>query len=234
MLFSLRPSNAFANELDRLNEQRAFAHQLVITNEEAVLEPTQITEHFASAIAYGKAIDEQKQNTILNHLGRSLDLMLLQDYSDAIDDIEKVIEQSPNFMLAYFQRAALRYKNLEYMRAEAALKNETSTPQLSRENVRIQYNLMLQDLTRAIELSPRFEYAYYNRANLYFVLENIDEAIADYNEAIRLQPDMANAYFNRGLAHLKAGNEAQGREDLSRAGELGVMAAYNILKRMGE
>ena len=93
---------------------------------------------------------------------------------------------------------------------------------------------MLQDLTRAIELSPRFEYAYYNRANLYFVLENIDEAIADYNEAIRLQPDMANAYFNRGLAHLKAGNEAQGREDLSRAGELGVMAAYNILKRMGE
>ncbi len=230
----LRPSNAFANELDRLNEQRAFAHQLVITNEEAVLEPTQITEHFASAIAYGKAIDEQKQNTILNHLGRSLDLMLLQDYSDAIEDIEKVIEQSPNFMLAYFQRAALRYKNLEYMRAEAALKNETSTPQLSRENVRIQYNLMLQDLTRAIELSPRFEYAYYNRANLYFVLENIDEAIADYNEAIRLQPDMANAYFNRGLAHLKAGNEAQGREDLSRAGELGVMAAYNILKRMGE
>lgn len=236
----LRPSNAFSDELDRLNEQQAFAHQLIITNEEVMLEPSQITEHFASAIAYGKAIDEGSSNRLLNLLGRSIDLMLLQDYSDAMQDIEAVIAQSPSFMLAYFQRAALRYKNLEYQRAESALNSDETVAKsapaspMQLDNVRIQYNLILQDLTRAIELSPRFGYAYYNRANIYFALERTDEAIADYNEALRLLPDMADAYFNRGLAYIKMGDEAQGRADLSRAGELGIMAAYNILKRMGE
>ena len=236
----LRPSNAFSDELDRLNEQRVFAHQLIITNDEAMLEPSQITEHFASAIAYGRAIDEGKSNLLLNHLGRSIDLMLLQDYSDAMQDIECVVAQSPSFMLAYFQRAALRYKNLEYQRAEAALKNDASAAKSSAvsptqlENVRIQYDLMLQDFTRAIELSPRFGYAYYNRANIYFALERTEEAIADYTAALNLLPDMADAYFNRGLAYMKMGDELKGRDDLSRAGELGIMAAYNILKRMGE
>ena len=237
----LRPANVFSDELDRLNEQRAFAHQLVITNEEVVLAPNLINEHFTSAIAYGSAIEKGQGNALLNHLGRSIDLMLLQDYSEAMQDLEKVIAQSPGFMLAYFQRAALRYKNLEYQRAEAALNNNTdasksgvvATPALL-DNVRMQYDLMRKDLTQAIELSPRFAYAYYNRANISFALECMDEAIADYSEALRLQPDMADAYFNRGLAYLKKGDEKRAREDLSRAGELGVMAAYNILKRMGE
>lgn len=237
----LRPTNAFSDELDRLNEQRAFAHQLVITNEEVVLDPNLINEHFTSAIAYGNAIEKGEGNVLLNRLGRSIDLMLLQDYSEAMQDLESVIAQSPGFMLAYFQRAALRYKNLEYQRAEAALNNSqdasksgiVATPALL-DNARLQYDLMRKDLTRAIELSPRFAYAYYNRANICFALERMDEAIADYNEALRLQPDMADAYFNRGLAYLKKGDEKQAREDLSRAGELGVMAAYNLLKRMGE
>ena len=236
----LRHSNIYSDELDRLNEQRAFAHLLVITNEEALLEPSQITEHFASVIEYGKAIEEGRGNDLLNYLGRSLDLMLLQDYSEAMQDIEVVIKQSPKFMLAYFQRAALRYKNLEYQRAEAALNNESAATPIGGvlptqlDNVRMQYELILQDLTQAIDLSPRFAYAYYNRANIKFALERTEEAIADYNEALRLQSDMADAYFNRGLAYIKLGQIAQGRADISRAGELGIMAAYNLLKRLEE
>ncbi|MBR5844447.1 MAG: tetratricopeptide repeat protein [Bacteroidaceae bacterium] len=236
----LRPANVFSDELDRLNEQRAFARRLVITNDEAMLESDRIAEHFASAIAYGEAIDKGRGNALLNHLGRSIDLMLLQDYPEAIQDLEVVVEHSPNFMLAYFQRAVLRYKNLEYQRAEAALNGDKATSKqgvvtpVLLDNVRMQYDLMYKDLTRAIELSPRFAYAYYNRANISFALEHIDDAIADYNEVLRLQPDMADAYFNRGLAYLKKGDEKQAREDLSRAGELGVMTAYNLLKRLGE
>ncbi|MBO7317158.1 MAG: tetratricopeptide repeat protein, partial [Bacteroidales bacterium] len=95
----LRPTNAFADELAHLNEQRAFKHQLIITNEEAVLEPDRIADHFTSAANYGKAINEGRGNTLLNHLGRSLDLMLLQDYDEAMQDLEVVIAQSPGFML---------------------------------------------------------------------------------------------------------------------------------------
>lgn len=237
----LLPSTTFADELAQLNELKAFKYQLIITNNEPVLESRQITEHFTSATDYTKAIEQSTKDYVLKYMGRSLDLMLLQDYTGALEDINRVIQLSPNLMLAYFQRATLRYRNLEYKRNEIRMNNEAKesyepilTTNVNLDNARIEYELIIQDLSKAIELSPRFGYAYYNRANIYFAQDNINAAIADYTQAIRYQPDMADAYFNRGLAHLKNGDDEKGREDLSKAGEMGVMAAYNILKRMGK
>ena len=47
-------------------------------------------------------------------------------------------------------------------------------------------------------------------------------------------PDFAEAYFNRGLSRLSLGDTDRGIADLSKAGELGIMNAYNIIKRMTE
>lgn len=229
----LRPSNDYVDELDYLNSLDVLAYELILTNEEAVLESYEITLHFTSAGKYGKKIEAGEQDNILHYWGRSIDLMLLQDYTGAMDDINRVIALSPNLMLAYFQRAALRYKELEYQRASAAVSGSTVKP-LSMESTRIEYDLMIDDMTRVIELSPRFAYAYYNRGNFYFAQERVEEAIADYSEALRLQPYLADAYYNRGLAYIKAGKTAEARADLSQAGEMGVMAAYNILKRLEE
>lgn len=237
----LRMSSEFSDDLDRFNEQKVLKYPLVITNQEIVLQSSQITEHFASATEYGRAIESAQGNMLLNYMGRSLDLMLLQDYAEALNDINEVIEMSPNFMLPYFQRAVLRYKNMEFNRNTSAMNNvpsqqlgvaPMSAKGLDLQN--IEYELIIADLNKAIELSPRFGYAYYNRANIQFALDNVNAAIDDYTEAIKLQPDMADAYFNRGLAYIKAGNEKAGRDDLSKAGEMGVMAAYNILKRIEE
>ena len=234
----LLPTTAFVDELERINEQCVLMYMLIITNDEPVLESHQITEHFTSATEYSKAIESGDNENVLKYMGRSLDLMLLQDYTGALEDINRVIQLSPNLMLAYFQRATLRYRNFEYHRATIdASRGETATvqsPTMTADNARIEYRLMIQDLDKTIELSPRFGYAYYNRGNLYFAQDEIDAAIADYTQAIALQPDMADAYFNRGLAHLKKGDDMKGREDLSKAGEMGVMAAYNILKRISK
>lgn len=236
----LLPKGTFADELAQLNELRAFKYMLVITNDEPLLESRQITEHFTSASDYTQKIENGSNVNVLQYMGRSLDLAMLQDYTGALEDINRVITLSPNLMLAYFQRATLRYRNLEYKRSEATFRadatdaDNTAKPAYSIDNARIEYELMIQDLNKTIELSPRFAYAYYNRANIYFAQGRVDAAIADYNQAIYLQPDMADAYFNRGLAYLKGGDEIRGREDLSKAGEMGVMAAYNILKRMSK
>ena len=42
----------------------------------------------------------------------------------------------------------------------------------------------------------------------------------------------AEAYFNRGLARLSQGDANRGIADLSKAGELGIINAYSIIKRM--
>ena len=43
---------------------------------------------------------------------------------------------------------------------------------------------------------------------------------------------MGEAYYNRGWVELRIGRRSEGLADLSKAGELGVVASYNLLKRM--
>jgi hypothetical protein len=43
---------------------------------------------------------------------------------------------------------------------------------------------------------------------------------------------MGEAYYNRGFVYLKLGNKDAGIADLSKAGELGIIPSYNLLKRM--
>ena len=42
---------------------------------------------------------------------------------------------------------------------------------------------------------------------------------------------MPEAYYNRGVAYILSGDYASGIPDLSRAGEMGLYKAYNLIKR---
>ena len=84
-----------------------------------------------------------------------------------------------------------------------------------------------------MELQPNFAFTNSNKANLHCIRKDYKVAVNDYNEAIRLEPDFAEAYFNRGLTNIYLGNLQQGTKDLSKAGELGLYKAYNVLKRYG-
>lgn len=74
--------------------------------------------------------------------------------------------------------------------------------------------------------------AYYNKGNILYELEEYDLATAAYNKAIELKPDFGEAYYNRGYIALKAGRSNEGVADLSKAGELGIIPAYNLIKRI--
>ena len=76
-----------------------------------------------------------------------------------------------------------------------------------------------------------FVYGYYNRGNVSSALKDYRAALEDYDKALELDPEFAEAYFNRGLTHIFLGNNKQGIMDLSKAGELGIVSAYNIIKR---
>ncbi|MDR2955611.1 MAG: tetratricopeptide repeat protein, partial [Prevotella sp.] len=59
-------------------------------------------------------------------------------------------------------------------------------------------------------------------------------AILDYNEALRRDPQFAEAYYNRGLARFQVRDKDRGLEDMRKAGEMGIIEAYSIIKRMTE
>lgn len=74
--------------------------------------------------------------------------------------------------------------------------------------------------------------AYYNKGVALASLADYSAAIDAFDRAIALKPDMGEAYYNRGWVELRIGRRSEGLADLSKAGELGVVASYNLLKRM--
>ena len=95
-----------------------------------------------------------------------------------------------------------------------------------------EHEMIMRDYDMVIKLNPEFVYAYFNRGNLRCVQRDFRAAIQDYTEAIQRDPEFAEAYFNRGLARLSLGDANRGVADLSKAGELGIINAYSIIKRM--
>ena len=240
--------------VERFNDRRVLAWRLLLTNREAALTEEQIAAHFASIDSYSKRIERTPGNADL-HFGRALDYLLVQDFTEALHDLDRTIELAPDAApLAYFARAVVRYKQLESARSQqpdvtsaaaspfrfgaAATRLSTSAdtraPSPADEARRHEHELILRDYDQVIRLAPDFAFAYFNRGNLRCTGRDFRAAIADYDEAIRRDPELAEAYFNRGLAELSMGNATRGIADLSKAGELGLPSAYSIIRRMTE
>lgn len=221
--------------IEELNRTRVFPHALRITNMEASLTEEQVKAHFAWIDAHTSDIVADEKNARKRFL-RGMDFYLVQDFASSIDDFTQAILADDTFFPAFFMRALVRYKQLEYRRAESG-NNEIASVMEQGERKRtdevtvLDYDIVKKDLENVIRLAPDFVYAYYNRGNVLSLLKDYRGALADYDKAIELNKEFAEAYYNRGLTHIYLNNNKQGISDLSKAGELGIVAAYNIIKR---
>jgi len=112
-------------------------------------------------------------------------------------------------------------------------KADLNSPIVAEENKRaFEYEQIIKDYNKIIQINPDFIFAYYNRANIRCSLKDYRQAVIDYTEAINLNPEFADAYYNRGLTRLSLGDTSKGIADLSKAGELGTIEAYSIIKKM--
>jgi tetratricopeptide (TPR) repeat protein len=91
--------------------------------------------------------------------------------------------------------------------------------------------MVMRDLDKVNELMPDFAFSHYNKANILCTQQDFKTAIVHYSKAIEIDQDFAESYFNRGLTYLFIGEDALGLSDLSKAGELGIYQAYNLIQR---
>lgn len=236
------------------NARMLLRRKLRITNEEAALTEDQVAAHFASIDDYSSRIASHP-NEVDAYFGRALDFMLVQDFAEAIKDFDRVVELDPTFAMAYFNRAVVRYKQLEYNQSQSAssaddlsdismnltigkrpaapAKAADATTSKLKDNKRAyEHEMIIRDYDMVIKYNPGFVYAYFNRGNLRCAQRDFRAALLDYNAAVERDPEFAEAYFNRGLARLSMGDINRGIADLSKAGELGIINAYSIIKRM--
>ena len=216
--------------IEELNSNKVLPERLLITNEEAPLTEEQVKKHFASIDEQSAAI-VASPNDVTKRFARSLDFYLVQDFDNAIEDLNQAVMCESKFFPAYFNRALIRFKQLEYQKVAKEYNDKNAEEQKTKTG---DYEMVKRDLDKVIELAPDFVYAYYNRGNVLSSLKDYRAAIVDYDKAIELDSKFAEAYYNRGLTHIYLGNNRQGIQDLSKAGELGLFSAYNIIKRFTE
>ncbi len=152
------------------------------------------------------------------------------DYSAAIADFSAIIAREPDNLLALFNLANARMMMYDYIES---VDDKTSRVVGERPNEirKVDYSLVLEGYRRCLEIDPDFVFARFNIGNVYAKSGEIDKAIEAYTQVIRQDRELAEAYFNRGLLYIYTGQKAQASADLSKAGELGITSAYNIIKR---
>ena len=145
----------------------------------------------------------------------------VEDFTSTIADFDSLIA-SKSLSIAYFNRGNARLKEIENLSAEL------------KDNAYLDYQAAINDFTKAYQTDNSLIYALYNIGYIHLLEKNFKKAIDVFNQLIEINPDFAECYYNRALIYIFQNNTEQGREDLSKAGELGIHGAYNILRRYAQ
>ena len=237
----LRETTNYIKDLTDVNETRMLPFTLVITNSDARLTADDINRHFGS-IEYYNGLIATSQPRSIDYFARAMDLLMVRNPKAAIADLDKAIAMSQQFALAYFARAYAKYvaNKMDEVGSTAPAVASTGKANtgikeqamLARGKEAELYGEMLADLDAALKYSPKNVYAMFDKGNVYMMMQDNTAAISAYTSAVAIKPDFGEAYYNRGLVYLRLGNKEKGLADLSKAGELGILPSYNVLKRM--
>ncbi len=226
---TLRRTGYYHYVVDEYNRQNVLPSPLRFSLMDLALTAEMVSSHFDQIDQLSRQIDRVEDGHLKDeryadlYFARAMEFALVQDYNSAIDDCNKAVALRSRFPIAVFCRATWRYKLLEFRReaGEAG----------SAEQLKHELELLLRDYDEVIRQQPDFAFAYYNRANMLCSQRDYATAVSYYTQAIAMDGDFAEAYFNRGLTYIYTGENDKGLQDLSKAGELGIYQAYNLISR---
>jgi tetratricopeptide (TPR) repeat protein len=237
LTFSVKPSDViqrkdYAAFVDKLNAAKIFNRELFISARESPVSETEIKNFDAENGRLVKQIGRGRAST-LQLFALAMIASAKRDYQSAVSSLNQAIQVDSDFEAALFLRTVVRSRQLETQSSESQIKSQSAKgqTQLQTDVAKINYGPLIADLSHAILIDSKCPYLYYDRACLYSKTKQTYEAVADYSKAIDLLPDLAEAYYNRGLLYVGVGEYEKGFTDLSKAGELGLYAAYSLMKQ---
>ena len=217
----VRANIAFDRDVDALNQDHRHDTRPIFV---VCGHPALSDEHSSRYFVYLDSLTSVINKT--HDTGKAVDIMLIraiaytviQDYQQAIDDLSTYLQIDTTSVLALWQRAVCQARIGLFQASEGS-------------NTELVTASVLADLNHALELRPHNAYLYYNRGCIHARRNNLRQAIDDFTTALQYEPNMAEAYYNRGICHLNNGETQKANADLSKAGELGLYAAYSVMKR---
>ena len=160
---------------------------------------------------FSKVISLNKENTDAYFM-RALVKSNLNDRQGAITDYDEIIKREKTAKPSIYKISTV-YNNKAYCLVELGKPSDA-----------------LPFVTRALELDKSEAYIWDTRGEAYFKLGEYEKCIKDMDKAISIE-ESDNSYYIRGLAKIKIGKTIDGCKDLSKAGELGKLEAYNEMQK---
>ena len=168
---------------------------------------------------------------------RGVSQALIKQYTNSVNTFSTAIELNPSNPFLYLNRSTTRAEMIDFISSidnsyqRISIDSDPANRLNNNSKRTYSYDEAVADLNKAVKLFPEFAEAYYNRANLQALSGSLPEAYEDYSKAIELNPSFAEAYYNRGVIQIFMKDTRKGCLDLSKAGELGILEAYEVLKR---
>ncbi len=205
--------------LDDFNRGRYITRQLYLSPIQSGLSDADYDALFKMVDSYTSVISNSGNKVRpADLLARGVAYSMLKNYKAAIEDYDAILKANKDFTIAYIARGVARFEDAR-----------------SQEDQRLAMQsiaMAASDFDAATRLDPRLIHAWFNMGYILYTQRDYSQAAECFSKALELDPDFGAAYYNRGLCALSAGKKAEAFADLSRAGELGVLPSYNILKRM--
>lgn len=193
------------------------------------------------------AIDKRISESMLGYdddwrklFERGVSQGLIRQYTSSVNSYTAAIERNPTNPFLYLNRSTTRSEMIDFISSidngyqRISIESDPVSRLKNSSNRVYSYDDAIEDLNKVAKLFPEFAHVYYNRANLQALSGNLPAAFDDYTLAIKLNPNFAEAYYNRGLVQIYLKDTRKGCLDISKAGELGIKEAYQVLKRYSQ
>lgn len=166
---------------------------------------------------------------------------LLRQYASALSYYRRAARVADDNPLIYLNRGAAQAEMIEFIASlegnnvmqQISIHTDDPAARLLQTQARrtYDYSEAIADTRRAAQLMPELPQIYYNLGNMLCLSGDLPGAFEQYTKAIERFPYFAEAYYNRGLVQIFMQDTQKGCLDLSKAGELGLDEAYEVLKR---
>ncbi|MCC5931354.1 MAG: hypothetical protein JJU28_19045 [Cyclobacteriaceae bacterium] len=162
------------------------------------------------------------------------------DFSSALIVLKRALEEDQNYEKAYLVRGNIKKRMGDFQGAlrdfekSISLKPDCKEAIIARGDVKYitqDYNGAILDYTTVIDMNTEMLEVYYKRGQAKLMLSAYNEAILDCDKIIEKNPKNIDAYFLRGVIKIEYGLVESGCRDLSTAGEMGDLRAYDELRK---
>lgn len=183
-----------------------------------------------------KLMQQKGGATALGPVKLAVAYALAKDYQSAYQLMDGCILNNENHAACLFARAVIRHMELEeHLKLYAQLYGDVSiTDTVYRAKTEQLISAAEKDYRKVLDFDKEMSFTYFNLGCLMATAERYEEAEAQFGAAAGLQGNFIEANFNRGLIRIMLGKLDKGCEDMSLAGELGLIDSYSIIKRYCE